>query len=314
MRVETTTTNRKEMAHALAEHLHTDCVYLRTPSYAYRVGGLTVEHDGAIEGEARDLLEIADWLLEHGLILKPIQFSEEPDSEPASEAISEPTVDDSETSTEPVTHTCVFLRLASFTPLTLKNLLRMLYARQRLISEMTRSTDIEIGIEVITTLESDALTELPILERVLRESIDHGFIKGIYLDDGLIGLGFPHDEDDPTRWQHYAKLLQAIVDKAQTTKRVSTYLIEPEDSEMKYCCHSFLMQLGLQGAKHSETRHVLLDHLQGYAAFKSNDRMEAHKARVTQRRRAAREAADSVCDDKENACEMPGKEDCNEKD
>ncbi len=35
----------------------------------------------------------------------------------------------------------------------------MLYARQRLICEMTRSTDIVIEPEVTTTLQSDALTE-----------------------------------------------------------------------------------------------------------------------------------------------------------
>lgn len=37
MRVETTTNNRKEMAYALAERLGTECRYMGTPTYAYRV-------------------------------------------------------------------------------------------------------------------------------------------------------------------------------------------------------------------------------------------------------------------------------------
>ena len=51
MRVETTTNNRKAMAYALAERLGAECRYMGTPTYAYRVGNLTIERDGAITGE-----------------------------------------------------------------------------------------------------------------------------------------------------------------------------------------------------------------------------------------------------------------------
>ena len=281
MKVETTTNNRKEMAHALAEHLGTECRYMGVPTHAYRVGNLTIERDGAITAEPGDLQEVSGWLMEHGYISEPILPTEQP---------AEKAANDSEApAEEPVTHTCVFLQLSGFTPLGLKNLIRMLYARQRLICEMTRSTDIVIEPEVITTLQSDALTELPILERVLRESIDHGFIKGIDLEDGRIGLVFPHDENDPTRWPHYAKLLLAIVDKAKAATRVSTNLIEPEDDAMKYFCRGFLLQLGLGGAEHKELRSVLLNHLPGYAAFRTPEKMDAHKAKYAGLRRQQRE-------------------------
>lgn len=283
MRVETTTSNRKEMAHALAEHLGTECRYMGVPTHAYRVGNLNVERDGAITGEHPDLLEVSGWLMEHGYISEPIPPMEQP---------AEKTATDSEApAEEPVTHTCLSLQLSGFTPLGLKNLIRMLYARQRLICEMTRSTDIVIEPEVITTLQSDALTELPILERVLRESIDHGFIKGIDLEDGRIGLVFPHDENDPTRWQHYAKLLTAIVDKAKAATRVNTNLIEPEDDAMKYFCRGFLLQLGLGGPEYKELRSVLLDHLHGFAAFRTTEKMDAHKQKYAELRRQFREEA-----------------------
>ena len=292
MRVETNTNNRKEMAHALAEHLGTECRYMGVPTHTYRVGNLNIERDGAIIGEHLELLTVTGWLLEHGYITEPIPMMEQPAAESIEEQPAEKTTPDLEAAAdESITHTCVFLPLSSFTPTGLKNLIRTLYARQRLICEMTRSRDIVIEPEVITTLQSDALTELPILERVLRESIDHGFIKGIDLEDGRIGLVFPHDENAPTRWLHYAKLLTAIVDKAKATTRVNTVMIEPEDSEMKYFCRGFLLQLGLGGAEYKELRSVLLDHLHGFAAFRTTEKMDAHKQKYAELRRQFREEA-----------------------
>lgn len=54
-------------------------------------------------------------------------------------------------------------------------------------------------------------------------------------------------------------------------------MIEPEDSEMKYFCRGFLLQLGLGGAEYKELRSVLLDHLHGFAAFRTTAKMDAHR-------------------------------------
>ena len=51
MNIKTNCTDRKAMAHALAAHLGTTAEYLRTPTYAFRVGNLQVERDGSITGE-----------------------------------------------------------------------------------------------------------------------------------------------------------------------------------------------------------------------------------------------------------------------
>ena len=81
MRVETTTNNRKAMAYALAERLGAECRYMGTPTYAYRVGNLTIERDGAITGEHLELLAVTGWLLEHGYITEPIPMVEQPAAE-----------------------------------------------------------------------------------------------------------------------------------------------------------------------------------------------------------------------------------------
>lgn len=292
MNITTTCTDRKKMAKGLAAHLGCDCEYLRTPTYAYRVGNLQVERDGSITGERANLEAAAGWLLENGYISELLPTEEAPAEEhTAEEQPAEETATDanSKATADPeITRTCVSLPLAEFTPPSLINLLRILYARQRLICEMTQSDRIAIAHEVMTTLQSPDLNSMEILERVLRESIDRGFVKGIEVADGRISLDFPFEAEQPTRWKHYADLLMAIADKAKTATRVSAALIEPEENEMKYFCRGFLLQLGLGGAAHKELRSVLLNHLHGYAAFRTTEKMDAHKQKYAELRRQLR--------------------------
>ena len=187
MKVETTCTDRKKMATELAAHLGCTCAYMSTPTFAYRVGNLQVERDGSITGERADLEAAAGWLLENGYISEPLPTEEAPAEEYAEEASvaegqpaeEQPDDEHVKASATEIMHTCVSLPLAEFTPATLTNLLRILYARQHLIGEMTQSDCIAIAHEVMTTLQSPDLNSMEIYERVLRESIDRGFIKGI---------------------------------------------------------------------------------------------------------------------------------------
>ena len=293
MNITTNCTDRKKMATELAAHLGCICAYMSTPTFAYRVGNLMVERDGSITGERTDLEAAAGWLLENGYISEPLPTEEAPAEEPAEEApMAEEQPDDEHLKApagQEITHTCVSLPLAEFTPPSLINLLRILYARQRLICEMTQSDRIAIAHEVMTTLQSPDLNSMEILERVLRESIDRGFVKGIEVTDGRISLDFPFNAEQPTRWKHYADLLMAIADKAKAATRVSATLIEPEENEMKYFCRGFLLQLGLGGAAHKELRSVLLNHLHGYAAFRTTEKMDAHKQKYAELRRQLRE-------------------------
>lgn len=154
MNIKTNCTDRKAMAHALAAHLGTTAEYLRTPTYAFRVGSLQVERDGSITGERADLEAAAAWLQENGYIQEPIPAeeaseaeqpaAEEPaEEEPAGEqpveepeTAAEPDADSNAPDDAPITHTSVSMPLTEFTPHTLINLVRMLYSRQCLIREM----------------------------------------------------------------------------------------------------------------------------------------------------------------------------------
>ena len=74
---------------------------------------------------------------------------------------------------------------------------------------------------------------------------------------------------------------------------VSSKRVEPLDSEMKYFCRSWLMQLGMGGADSKATRAALLNHLHGYAAFRTADKMDAHRARYAELRKAMKESEEN---------------------
>ena len=290
MNINTICTDRKAMAHALAAHLGTTAEYMNAPTFAYRAGNLQVERDGSITGERADLEAVAGWLMDNGYIQEPLPTDETFPAEerPAEQDAAE---EDSKASLEEtISHTCISLPLAEFQPNGLKNLIRMLYARQCLIREILQSDRIRIAHEVITTLQSDELTDMTILERVICESIANGFMSGIELVDSRLSVEFPYDPEHPTRWQYYANLLMAIADKAKAASRVNTTLVEPADSEMKYFCRGFLLHLGLGGAAHKEMRGVLLNHLHGFAAFRTTEKMDAHKQKYAELRRQLRES------------------------
>ena len=67
MTLQTNPADRREMVQAISERLGSPAVYLRTPTYAYRIGGLTVERDGSIVSDDEALLEtLRPMLIERG--------------------------------------------------------------------------------------------------------------------------------------------------------------------------------------------------------------------------------------------------------
>ena len=88
MMIITNTTDRKALVKALAEELHTQARYLRTPTYAYEVGDFTVDRDGNIIGD--DFTPLKDFLLRNGYITEDALTAQ------AEDATEENTVDDAE--------------------------------------------------------------------------------------------------------------------------------------------------------------------------------------------------------------------------
>ena len=67
MTLQTNPAERREVVRAISERHGTPAVYLRMPTCAYRIGGLTVERDGRIASDDGALLDgLRPMLMERG--------------------------------------------------------------------------------------------------------------------------------------------------------------------------------------------------------------------------------------------------------
>ena len=274
MTLQTNPAERREMVQAISERLGSPAVYLRTPTCAYRIGGLTVERDGSIISDDDALLEaLRPMLIERGWLT---------DAE-ASVTKTEPTEQDSE-----ITQMELSFPVEDWTVPQLKNFLHTLYSNQHILRRMMQSDALYIDRQMMERLD-EAQTPAD-LEARLADGLATGLLKGCRIQDGRFTLETVQDDRDPARWQVYATLLCAILEHAKAAKRVFLRA-DADPVNEKYRANSFLMRLGFGGPEHKPLRRVLLGHLNGYAAFRSAAGMQAHREKYAQLRRKQREEA-----------------------
>ena len=284
MTLQTNPTDRREMVQAIAERLGSPAVYLRTPTCAYRIGNLTVERDGSIVSDDDTLLEtLRPMLMERGWLTDAVDSEAE-----APAAKAEPTEQDSE-----ITQTELSFPVEDWTVPQLKNLLHTLYSNQHILRRMMRNDALYIDRQLVERLE-EAQT-LDDWEARLADGLAMDTWKGCRIQDGKFTFEATFDEHDPTRWQVYGTLLGAMLRHAKAAKRV--FLKKDADSENeKYHANSLLTRLGFGGPEHKELRRVLMGHLSGYAAFRNEAGMRAHREKYAQLRReqqAAKEGSET---------------------
>ena len=276
MTLQTNPAERREMVQAISERLGSPAVYLRTPTCAYRIGGLTVERDGSIISDDDALLEaLRPMLIERGWLT---------DAE-ASVTKTEPTEQDSE-----ITQMELSFPVEDWTVPQLKNFLHTLYSNQHILRRMMQSDALYIDRQLVERLSEVPMETLADFEALLADGLATGLLKGCRIQDGRFTLETVQDDRDPARWQVYATLLCAILEHAKAAKRVFLRADADPENE-KYRANSFLMRLGFGGPEHKPLRRVLLGHLNGYAAFRSAAGMQAHREKYAQLRRKQREEA-----------------------
>ena len=276
MTLQTNPAERREMVQAISERLGNPAVYLRTPTCAYRIGGLTVERDGSIISDDDALLEaLRPMLIERGWLT---------DAE-ASVTKTEPTEQDSE-----ITQMELSFPVEDWTVPQLKNFLHTLYSNQYILRRMMLSDALYIDRQLVERLSEVPTETLADFEALLADGLATGLLKGCRIQDGRFTLETIQDDRDPARWQVYATLLCAILEHAKAAKRVFLRADADPENE-KYRANSFLMRLGFGGPEHKPLRRVLLGHLNGYAAFRSAAGMQAHREKYAQLRRKQREEA-----------------------
>ena len=300
MNVQTNTQNRKVLAEELSRLIGEPYRYLGVPSCAYQVGPYTINRDGSISGD--DFEAIHSFLVENDYIHETVGVSPDAEQPAPTDSEADPvsaddesqdttSADDAAPTDYEFTETYVSIPIRDYTPLALTCLLKTLYARQRLIAAMTQSDLIALDEELIDRLQDEKPDTIEKIQELLHQEIEAGFVKGITIEDGKITMAFPYDPSQPTKWQAYAEILMRLEKHSKVAHHASAKRMEPAPEEMKYFCRNWLVQLGLGGPEHKETRQILLGHLTGFAAFRSPVQMNAHKQRYAARRREAREAA-----------------------
>ena len=175
----------------------------------------------------------------------------------------------------------------------LNNLIRVLYGNQHILRRMMRSDTLYIDRQLVERLK-EAQTPAD-FEARLAEGLAAGTMKGCRLREGKLTFETDPDDLDLVRQQAYGALLGAILRQAKDAKRV--FLKADADSENeKYRANSLLTRLGFAGREHKELRRVLMGHLSGYAAFKNEAGMRAHRekyARLRRERQAAKEGTET---------------------
>lgn len=290
MTIETRTQDRKALAKALAAELGTEARYMGLPNYAYQVGPYTVNRDGSIDGV--DFEPIRGFLIREGLIAEDAETTPESEEDPVIEALADrlsqvPSIDsihEERDGEDTVTGMSVTIPMDGCTPQTLISILRTFYSRQKLLNAMMKSDMIRIDQELIDRLNEEKPDTADRIQEILRNEIKVGMCEGVHLEDGKLTVDFPFYESDPTAWTTYSKVIIAIADRAKSQRFANAKPLSPEDSEMKCFCRSWLIQLGFGGAEHKEERRVLLGHLSGFAAFRTPDKMDAHKAKLAAKR------------------------------
>ena len=279
MTLQTNPAERREMVQAISERLGSPAVYLRTPTCAYRIGGLTVERDGSIISDDDALLEaLRPMLMERGWLT---------DAE-ASVTKTEPTEQDSE-----ITQMELSFPVEDCTVPQLKNLLHTLYSNQHVLRRMTQSDALYIDRQLVERL--DEAQTLDDWEARLADGRATETLKGCRIQDGKFTFEATFDDRDPTLWQVYGTLLGAMLRHAKAAKRVFLKADADPENE-KYRANSLLTRLGFSGPEHKELRRMLMGHLSGYAAFKNETGMRAHRekyARLRRERQAVGEGAET---------------------
>ena len=190
----------------------------------------------------------------------------------------------------------ISISIGEMAPKSMCSLIRILYARQRLLAAMVKNSDIRIDEELIDLLDDEKPDTLERISELVQNEIRVGMVKGIQLTVDILGITVPGAEHTQEEIVIYARLMDRILERACNAGNVSRKLIDPAEDEMKYCCYSFLTQLGMAGPDHREHRRLLTGHLKGYAAFRSKAQLDAHIARITARRRAQRETVQAPAD------------------
>ena len=255
MKITTNATDRKALVKTIAEFTGAEMHYAGPPSFAYTVGGLTIDRNSVITSENEEGCDaLKDHLIENGFV--------------------EPEVEELHITVPMDTENAAWMR----------NLVYTLHARQYLLNKVTGLENFVISDSLVDALEKAPTDDAGVFSSILSE--DTGEWKGMAFAPGEVEFTFPVS-DDGNKNRAYAEVAAFMVTRAKEAHRINPARVEPENE--KYYLRIWLLQLGLTGLGGKASRKALLAGLKGNTAFRTAEEVDKFKA-DQKAKRAAKKA------------------------
>lgn len=246
--------DRKEIVKVLGEHLGVKPKYMGVPSLAYQIetAGETyiIDRAGKITNSEGIELEIE-------AILNPI----------VEEKINEVTEDEETITESQTTPFEIAITMEGHTGITLRNLINMIYSKQELIIKSLGISGEIINEEFVKGINE---AEIRTLEefKTKADNIGKENCKGIEFDfeNKKISFKFINEEANEKILEAYAQFIGLLDQSAKELKHASAKVSITDNP--KFTFRVFLIRLGMVGDEYKTTRKILLENLEGNAAFR----------------------------------------------
>ena len=252
-----TGSERQRLVRAISHFNGADAKYLGAPSFAYEVGGYTIDKAGCVwfdNGDKADIENLIATLVEQGFVAQVSNLAceaDEPTEEPEPEADAKP-----EQAEDGLT---ISLPMDGFNPDSLDRLIKLVDSKATLIQKA-------LGASRLTIRRDGDRVSFPWWDRM----------------------------PEPEEVQAYMSFIAAISAMAKEAKRVTA--TEKDVESEKYAFRCFLLRLGFVGSDSKAQRKILLARLSGSAAFPTKEAADAFSAAQKAIRDAAK-AAEEVTGD-----------------
>jgi hypothetical protein len=266
---------RKEMIKQLGEHFGVKPKYLSVPSFAYEIRTetevYTIDRHGGItrgDGEPITMEEILNPEMQQG----PMVNDEHEDEAPVDEAKVQEVSQKVEPSNplEELGGVEVKLNFEEHTADSLKNIINMLYSKQRLIMMAFETEEAFMDDGFAEDLNKPEIKDLEGLKEALEElGVNRCPGFQIDFDEKTFTFKLYSSNLNPERIKAFQDLCVLIARYGRTLNRAS--FKQAQDDNPKYALRTWLIRIGMNGPEYKETRKTLLKHLEGSGAFRKVD-------------------------------------------
>jgi hypothetical protein len=248
--------DRKEIVKALGEHFGVKPKYMGVPSCAYQIETATeiliIDRVGKITNAEGTELELEAIL------------------NPAVEEITEVQEQEEKVIVEEVTETerqteasQISVPLEGHSGITLRNLLNMIYSKQEFIQKALGISEGIVGENFINELNAAKIATIEDFKKAIegKESC-----TGIEFDFEEHRIGFRFIKAEDENITAYTQFIELLNQSAKTLKHASAKVSSTDNP--KFTFRVFLIRLGMIGDEYKTARKILLEKLEGNAAFR----------------------------------------------